>query len=167
MSERGYAAIGFYHPKCLANVGGAFRAAHCYNAKLLLIQGQRYRRASTDTPQAYRHIPLLRGTLKELIPYDCVPVAVDLVPGARSLHSYTHPERAMYIFGPEDSTLGTEILSWCRDVIYIPMQGCSNLAATVNVVLYDRSKKRQREERLLMASAYSPLQQQPEQQPSP
>jgi len=74
--------------------------------------------------------------------FDAVPVAVDLVEGARNLMDYTHPERAIYIFGPEDGTLGPEILSWCRDRIYVPTARCMNLAATVNVILYDRAAKR-------------------------
>ena len=44
-------------------------------------------------------------------------------------------------FGPEDGTLGPEILAWCRDVVYVPTRYCMNLAATVNVVLYDRAAK--------------------------
>lgn len=145
---RGYAAIGLMQPKCNANVGSVLRAAHCYGAGMVAIQGQRYERARTDTTRAYRHIPLIHGELHALIPFDCVPVAVDLVDGARSLHSYTHPERAFYVFGPEDGTLGRDTLQWCRDVIYVPTRGCMNLAATVNVILYDRDKKRAREERL-------------------
>ncbi len=46
------------------------------------------------------------------------------------------------MFGPEDGTLGDDVLSWCRDVIYVPTRYCMNLAATVNVVLYDRMQKR-------------------------
>lgn len=146
---RGYAAIGLYNPKTNHNVGSVLRAAHCFAAKLVAIQGQRYERASSDTPAAYRHIPLQHGNLRDLIPFDCVPVAVDLIEGAQPLHSYVHPERAMYIFGPEDGTLGKPVTSWCRDVIYIPSSGCLNLAAAVNVILYDRDRKRAREERLL------------------
>jgi tRNA(Leu) C34 or U34 (ribose-2'-O)-methylase TrmL len=37
--------------------------------------------------------------------------------------------------------LGERVLSWCRDVVYIPTNGCLNLAACVNVVLYDRQSK--------------------------
>jgi tRNA(Leu) C34 or U34 (ribose-2'-O)-methylase TrmL len=66
---------------------------------------------------------------------------VELVDGARSLPEYTHPDRALYIFGPEDGSLDKEIRDWCEDVVYIPTQGCMNLAATVNVVLYDRMAK--------------------------
>lgn len=146
---RGYAAIGLLQPKSNINVGSALRAAGCFEAQLIVIEGERYRRAPSDTTQQYRHLPLIHGSLRECIPFDCIPVAVDLVEGARCLHSYTHPERAFYIFGPEDGTLGQNILSWCRDTIYIPSAGCLNLAAAVNVVLYDRQKKRAREERLL------------------
>ena len=72
----------------------------------------------------------------------CIPVAVELVEGARPLPEYTHPDRALYIFGPEDGSLQQEILDWCgAEVVYIPTQGCMNLAATVNVVLYDRLAK--------------------------
>jgi tRNA(Leu) C34 or U34 (ribose-2'-O)-methylase TrmL len=90
----------------------------------------------------YKHIPMINvEDLFDAIPFDCVPVAVDLVEGAVSLVNYKHPERAFYIFGAEDATLGKRILDRCRDVIYIPMDGCMNLAATVNVVLYDRMAK--------------------------
>jgi tRNA(Leu) C34 or U34 (ribose-2'-O)-methylase TrmL len=145
---RGYAAIGLFHPKTNINVGSVLRAAGCFGAALVVIEGERYSRASTDTTKMYRHIPLLHGELRASVTFDCVPVAVDLVEGAASLHSYTHPERAFYVFGPEDGTLGARVLSWCRDKIYIPTRGCMNLAAAVNVVLYDRDKKRAREERM-------------------
>jgi tRNA(Leu) C34 or U34 (ribose-2'-O)-methylase TrmL len=112
---------------------------------MLAMTGNRFRRASTDTMSAWRHLPLIEAAdLRDVIPFDCVPVAVDLVVGARPLTNYTHPDRAFYVFGPEDGTLGPEILKWCRDVIYVPTDGCMNLAACVNVVLYDRMAKEQR-----------------------
>lgn len=149
---RGYAAVGLYHPKHNVNVGSALRAAGCFGARLVVIEGRRYQRSCADTMVTHRHLPVLHGTLHELVPFDCIPVAVDLVPGARSLHSYTHPERAFYVFGPEDGTLGAATLAWCRDVIYVPTHGCLNLAACINVVLYDRDKKRTRDERVLAAT---------------
>ena len=80
-------------------------------------------------------------SLFDVMPYDCVPVAVDLVDGAIPLSDYRHPERAFYIFGAEDATLGKRVLDKCRDVVYIPTNFCMNLAATANVVLYDRMIK--------------------------
>jgi tRNA(Leu) C34 or U34 (ribose-2'-O)-methylase TrmL len=68
-------------------------------------------------------------------------VAVELIDGAKSLTTYKHPPRAFYIFGPEDGTLKKEITDFCEDIVYIPTEGCMNLAATVNVVLYDRLAK--------------------------
>lgn len=142
MMTRGYAAIGLHQPKTPVNVGAALRAAGCYGAAMVATSGRRYSRAPTDTMKIYRHLPLIQcDDLHCVIPFDCVPVAVDLIPGAVSLKDYKHPERAFYVFGPEDGTLGREILAWCRDVVYVPTNGCMNLAATVNVVLYDRAAK--------------------------
>ena len=140
--KRGYCGIGLDNPKNKINVGSAMRAAAVYGALFVAVSGKRYGSAITDTMKAYRHLPLLRPkNLLDLLPYDCVPVAVDLVEGAIPLPEYEHPERAFYIFGAEDNTLGDRILSKCRDKVYIPTNGCMNLAATVNVVLYDRAAK--------------------------
>lgn len=141
-TARGFAAIGLFCPKDRGNVGSVLRAAGCYGASMIAVQGPRYRRAASDTQAAYRHVPLLQvSNLREAIPFDCVPVAVELVSGAHSLLEYKHPERAFYVFGPEDGTLGRQVLEWCRDVVYVPTRYCMNLAATVNVVLYDRLAK--------------------------
>jgi tRNA(Leu) C34 or U34 (ribose-2'-O)-methylase TrmL len=143
MSTRGYAAIGLHQPKTPANVGSVLRAASCYGAAMVAQTGQRYRKAPTDTMRVYRHLPLIQvADLFDALPYDCVPVAVDLLDSAQSLVTYTHPERAFYIFGPEDGTLGKAITDRCRDKVFIPTAFCMNLAACVNVVLYDRMAKR-------------------------
>ena len=139
---RGYAAIGLDNPKNSLNVGSALRAAGVYGAAFVAASGKRYGSCVTDTMKHYRHLPLLRpNDVFDLLPYDCVPVAVDLIDGAIPLNEYIHPERAYYIFGAEDATLGERVISKCRDVVYIPTNGCMNLAATVNVVLYDRLSK--------------------------
>ena len=140
--SRGYACIGLHNPKDEKNVGSALRAAGVYGASMIATSGSRYKGASTDTRAQHKHTPFLQvDDLHSIIPYGCTPVAVDLIPGARALPDYVHPESAFYIFGPEDGTLGEEITSWCRDTIYVPTNGCMNLAATVNVVLYDRLAK--------------------------
>lgn len=145
-TARGYSSIGLMRPKCSANVGSVLRAAFCYDAALVAIQGDRTDiRASTDTGKAWRHLPVLRGDdLHALIPFDAVPVAVDLVDGAASLPAFQHPQRAFYVFGPEDGTLGKDILAWCPRRVMVPTRMCMNLAATVNVVLYDRMAKADR-----------------------
>lgn len=146
---RGFSAIGLMRPKDAGNVGAVLRAAHCYGASLVAVQGARTEiRHSSDTPRAWRHMPVLRGdNLRDMIPYDAVPVAVDLVEGAESLTAFQHPQRAFYVFGPEDGTLGAATLEWCQRRVMVPTRGCMNLAATVNVILYDRLAKAERSAR--------------------
>ena len=139
---RGYSAIGLINTKTEANVGGALRACSCYGASLVAIQGKRYKKESTDVYNTWKHIPLLLvKDLKEVIPYDCVPIAVELTDSAESLINFVHPHRAFYIFGPEDSSVPKDVQAYCKYVVQIPTKHCMNLASTVNVVLYDRLAK--------------------------
>lgn len=137
--------IALHNPKSGENVGGALRAAHIYGAAGVIVDGPRRNnliKHPTNTMKAHLHVPVTwLDDLFDAIPYDCVPVAVDLVEGAAPLPGYKHPERALYVFGAEDATLGKATLDRCRDKIFVPMRGCMNLAACVNVVLYDRLAK--------------------------
>ncbi len=102
-------------------------------------------RIATDTQKAYRSLPVLRvPDVFDALPYDCVPVAVELLEESRSLVDFTHPERAFYIFGPEDATLGRAITERCKFCVQVPTRFCMNLAAAANVVLYDRLAKQLR-----------------------
>jgi tRNA(Leu) C34 or U34 (ribose-2'-O)-methylase TrmL len=128
-------------PKTEPNVGGAMRAAYCYGASVVLVQGKRFHRLPTDTQKAWKHIPVFEvDDLRKSIPFDCQPVCVELTDNARSLVDFTHPERAFYIFGPEDGSVPSELTSRYLTV-KVPTDFCMNLAATVNVVLYDRRAK--------------------------
>lgn len=142
VKKRGLVSIGLEQPKTSANVGSILRAAANYQVALVAITGRRYENSRTDTVKQWRHTPLINvPDLHSAIPYRSVPVAVDLVPEAIPLTSYQHPKRAFYVFGAEDNTLGTRITGWCRDVVYIPTHLCTNLAAAVHIVLYDRLSK--------------------------
>lgn len=141
--HRGYAVIGLHQPKKEVNVGGVLRAAGCYGASLVCVSGDRFQQSCADTQKQHRHMPLIQcSDLRNVLPYGATPVAIDLIDDAIPLPEYTHPDRAFYVFGPEDGTLRAEILSYCRDVVYVPTHYCMNLAAAVNVVLYDRMAKR-------------------------
>ena len=56
----GFCGIGLVAPKDVANIGAVLRAAGCWGVSLVATQGQRYRRAPTDTSAAYRSIPLIQ-----------------------------------------------------------------------------------------------------------
>lgn len=142
---RGFASIGLHLPKDKANVGATIRAAICYGAASVAISGERvdnrWIKSPANTVAGHRHMPVFRGNLKSLIPYGAIPVAVDLVEDAEALPEFVHPHSAFYIFGPEDGTLDHAILAWCPRRVMVPTRFCMNLAATVNVVLYDRLAK--------------------------
>jgi hypothetical protein len=92
----------------------------------------------TDTQKAWKHLPLFVGDLRMLVPEGCVPVCIELTDDAESLCNFRHPERAYYIFGPEDGSVRPDVAAWCQTRVIIPTRFCMNLACAVNVVLYDR-----------------------------
>lgn len=144
--SKGFASVGLVRPKDTANVGAILRASYCFDVSLIAIEGDRTPiRSHVDTPKAWRHIPVIRNdNLSSVIPYDAVPVAVDLVDDAEDLRDFVHPDRAFYVFGPEDGTLGHKHLQFCHKRVMLPTKTCLNLASCVGIVLYDRMLKQQR-----------------------
>ncbi len=121
------------------------RAAGCYGIDTVFYTGKRYDRAIkfyTDTNNAIQRIPFIKvPRLLTCVPKQVKIVCVELAEGAIPLPEYRHPELALYLFGPEDGTLEQEVINKADAVVYVPTIGCMNLAATVNVVLYDRLAK--------------------------
>ena len=69
------------------------------------------------------------------------PVAVELRPNAESLPQFTHPQNAVYIFGPEDGSIPQTVLAKCHRFVVIPTKHCVNLSSAGYIVLYDRLLK--------------------------
>ena len=138
-------SIGLVNPKSPSNVGAVMRAAGCYRVNSVFYTGQRFDRAAkftTDTKDIGQSIPLSRvANFLECISDERALVCVELVEGATPLPDYQHPHSAIYIFGPEDGTIEQALINRADAVVYVPTVGCMNLAATVNVVLYDRLAK--------------------------
>ncbi|MCZ2721649.1 RNA methyltransferase [Marinomonas sp. 15G1-11] len=148
-----FVSIGLTNPKSTSNVGSVMRAAGCYDVDQVLYTGRRYDRAAkltTDTKKARVSIPLINiqllgvDTLVDAVDEDTKIVCVDLIQGATPLPAFEHPEKALYIFGPEDNTIGQEVVDRADFVVFVPTTGCMNLAASVNVLLYDRLAKSSR-----------------------
>lgn len=143
---RGYFGIGTYHPKKEVNTGSLWRSAMAFNANFMFTIGQRYKRQSSDTPCAYKHIPMYNfKTFEELVlPYNCMLIGVEMSNEASSIENFVHPERAVYLLGAEDYGLPAGILKKCNHVIYIPSRLCLNVAVAGSIVMYDRQIKRKR-----------------------
>ena len=77
----------------------------------------------SETKKVRHDIPLISINNEEKIrPLGRSPVTADLVKGDRPLPEYTHPNRALYIFGAEDSSPDKEIHNWRNGVIYTPTE---------------------------------------------
>jgi tRNA(Leu) C34 or U34 (ribose-2'-O)-methylase TrmL len=138
-------SIGLVNPKSPSNVGSVIRAVSCFNADAIYYTGVRYDRAmkfNTDTKNNVKSIPVTAvSNLLDPVTKDTSIICVELVEGAIPLPVFKHPKKAFYIFGPEDGTIDQNLINKADEVIYIPTIGCLNLAATVNIILYDRLLK--------------------------
>jgi len=141
--------IGLLNPKSPANVASVLRAAGNYRVNSVFYTGTRYPRAARLNPctvdmsrKVSRDITLTGvDHLIDDTPEGLNIICVEFAENAIALPAYHHPHDALYIFGPEDGTINQNIIDRADAVVYVPTAGCMNLAATVNVVLYDRLAK--------------------------
>ncbi|WP_290704703.1 RNA methyltransferase [Amphritea sp.] len=147
MESEGSAAIALCNPKSPSNVGAVMRAAGCYGATAIYYTGTRFEHAAKyhlDTKNVNQKIPLTSvESFVELADKHQKLVCVELAEGAIPLPEFNHPDNALYIFGPEDGSIEQSIVNMADAVVYVPTVGCMNLAATVNVLLYDRMAKQE------------------------
>jgi tRNA(Leu) C34 or U34 (ribose-2'-O)-methylase TrmL len=148
------AAVALINPKFPRNVGAVVRAASCYRVPRVWFSGSRvslepyagYRLPREERMRGYRDVELRHSDRIFDENPDAVPVAIELRPGSESLVEFEHPDQALYVFGPEDGSLSRGVLGLCHRFVVIPTQHCTNLAAAVYTVLYDRHAKRIRAE---------------------
>lgn len=137
---RGYYGIALWEPKIQHNLGTILRSAHCFGANFVCTIGNRYRRQSTDTSRASKHVPLFHyedwEDFKKHMPEKTPIIALE-VDGKRNLNNFCHPERAIYLFGGEDRTLPENLINK-EFTVKIPTAHCLNLASAASIVIYDR-----------------------------
>jgi tRNA (guanosine-2'-O-)-methyltransferase len=121
------------------------RSAVCLGADFIFVIGRRYDRQATDTVAAHRHIPLyVYSDLDDFNthrPYDAPLIGVELTDEATPLERFSHPERAIYLLGPEDGSLTRRALEMCQHVVKFQSAYCLNVAAAGSIVMYDRQMK--------------------------
>ncbi len=145
---RGYFGIGMLDPKYDVNLGTLWRSAFAFGANFIFTVGARYSRQPSDTTESIRHIPYWRFTdltdFVQHLPPEANLVAVERDETAMDLQKFAHPERAVYLLGPEDGSLGSEVIEKCAYVIRFDSRYCLNVSVAGSVVLYDRLAKAKR-----------------------
>jgi tRNA(Leu) C34 or U34 (ribose-2'-O)-methylase TrmL len=145
-------AVALIDPRYGHNVGNALRACACFGIEQLWWTGNRVQLDSWKGERLPREERMKGYKNVQMFNYDrffdkfkdVTPVAVELRPGTESLIEFEHPENPLYIFGPEDGSIPRHLNNLCHRLLVIPSHNCLNLAAAVNVVLYDRRAKRVR-----------------------
>ena len=142
---KGFFAIGIERSKTPANVGTLMRSAVCFGASYVFIVGGRYPRQCSDTVKSWQQIPLFEyediDDFNEHRPLDVPLIGVELADNARSLETFSHPDRALYLLGPEDGSLSKAAQGYCQSLVRFNSRFCLNVAAAGSVVLYDRTAK--------------------------
>ncbi len=94
------------------------------------------------THRHHRHIPVIETErILPMIPQGCSAVSIGRCEAAIPLMEFTHPERACYLFGPENSSVSQRLLARINHKAVIPASASLNLGITVNIVFYDRLSK--------------------------
>ena len=148
-SGRGYFGIGVEGISKPLNVGNLFRSAHAFGADFVFaiapavdLRGGNV----SDTSQTAKHLPLYEyNSVEEMqVPRGCRLVGVELLDEAVDLPSFTHPERAAYVLGPERGSLSPALVERCDLVVKIPTSFCINVGVAGAVLMYDRLVSRGR-----------------------
>lgn len=155
------AAVVLQDPKTPYNVGSVIRACSIFGVETLRWTGDRIDRAEARrkagstahkdrlpreermkdyTGVDWRHDD---DALPALAAAGFTPVCVELDESAERLPAFEHPARAVYVFGPEDGSVSKGTRHACHRFVCIPSANRTpfNLAAAVNIVLYDRFVK--------------------------
>jgi len=99
-----------------------WRGAYQLGAAYIFTIGQRYKPQPSDVFKTWRHIPLFSyntfDAMLDAAAYDCPIVAIEQ--DGTPLPPFSHPERAVYLLGAEDSGLPNPIIERCHHVVSIP-----------------------------------------------
>lgn len=145
-------ALVLVNPKYPHNVGRAVRNASCYGINQVWYTGDRVslepengeRLPREERMKGYQDVELYQYDYPFDVFNDAVPVAVEVRENAIPLSQFWHPPNCVYVFGPEDGSLGPGVVELCHFFIIIESRHCLNLADATATILYHRALTRYR-----------------------
>ena len=165
MADEHPAAVVLIDPKTPFNVGSAIRACSIFGVGTLRWTGERvhaekargaagsgYKRLPREERlKQYQWVDWRRHDTQDLVSdlylqHGYTPVCVEVDDTAEYLDEFVHPDKAVYVFGPEDGSVPKGVRAVCHRFVRIRTANRSplNLGAAVNLVLHDRYVKQQR-----------------------
>lgn len=144
-------SIVLSNPKFSHNVSMVTRLASCYGIEQVWFTGtrvdfdlqQKKRMPREERMKGFREVDIINFDRPfDYMPSDAVPVAVEVRENSEPLHLFDHPEKAVYVFGPEDGNIAKEFRHLCHRFLIIPTRHCLNLATAVSAILWDREYKK-------------------------
>jgi len=143
-------SIALINPKFARNVATTIRLASCYGIPQVWYTGNRIsldpksgeRLPREERIKGYKDVDLIQNDyFFDQFEKDVVPVAIEVRQNSEHLLNFEHPEKALYVFGPEDGSIPKVILQHCHRFVIIPTRHCLNLSTAAATVLYDRMYK--------------------------
>lgn len=142
---RGYFGIGIENGKTEENLGTLWRSAHLLGAAFIFTVGRRYNYQASDTPKAWKHLPMYHHQdfegFYEAMPKDCRLMGIEIDHRSTPICRAVHPERCIYLLGAEDHGLSKRALEKCHGMLVLPGDYSMNVAVAGSIVMYDRMAK--------------------------
>lgn len=139
MSSKPYLGVAVLHPRRKESVAGLWEAARSFRADILATVGAQWRSAGINSAD----LPLLEfhtlAELAEQAPLGCELIGVGGV-NAPSLSVFSHPDRALYLFGGAEPLSERVQRQWCTEVISVDTPGAKALNAAIagGIVMHHR-----------------------------
>lgn len=144
--KTGYSGVGILNCRNQINIGLLLRSAAIFGNDFIFTIGDPYSYQKSDVTRSHLNIPTINyesfEQFKKSVHPNCEIVAIEMSKSAEYLHSFRHPERAMYLLGAEDTGIPEHVLKDCHSVIKLPGEISLNVGIAGSIVLYDRAVKR-------------------------
>ena len=144
-------AVILENPKHAHNVAKTLRLCSCFGLKQLWWTGDRVQLADyqgkgkrlprEERMKGYKDVELVQfdrpsDHFKSREFRECTVVGVELTENAIPLDWMPHCVSPVFVFGPEDGSIGKVSRSFCHYMVTIPVRHCLNLATAVGITLW-------------------------------